>query len=112
MFEEFQTSHDDPMVTFDEIKVWILYNLSEIDGSQAVVPQTLGIAAFGPICLDKTSLKYGCITTTPKLAWQNFPVFSLFKSTFAFEDRPKHIFIDTDVNVCALFEYREAIRKA
>ena len=35
---------------------------------------SVGIACFGPICLDKSSPKYGYITTTPKLAWQDFPV--------------------------------------
>ena len=79
-FQEFQTSHEDPMFTFDEIKTWTLFTLQELDPShEAVLPATLGIAAFGPICLDRSSDQYGCITTTPKLAWQNFPVYSLFK---------------------------------
>ena len=30
---------------------------------------SLGIAAFGPICLDKNDSQFGNITTTPKLAW-------------------------------------------
>jgi fructokinase len=106
-FEEFATSHEDPMETFNEMKTWLLFNLSG-DSDDAIVPATLGIAAFGPICLDKTSDKYGCITTTPKLAWQNFPVYEKFKTHFFFVDREDCIFIDTDVNVCALFEYREA----
>jgi sugar (pentulose or hexulose) kinase len=55
-YEGFQTSHEDPMYTFDEIKTWLLYNLAELDPShEAVLPATLGIAAFGPICLDRTS---------------------------------------------------------
>ena len=29
----------------------------------------LGIASFGPICLDKESPAYGSITSTPKLKW-------------------------------------------
>lgn len=106
-YEEFTTSHEDPMQTFDEIKSWLLFNLAA-DSEDAVLPGTLGIAAFGPICLDKTSDKYGCITTTPKLAWQNFPVYHMFKTHLFFDDREDCIFIDTDVNVCALFEYREA----
>lgn len=57
------------MITFDEIKNWILFNLAGENTTHAIVPATLGIAAFGPICLDKTSPKFGCITTTPKLAW-------------------------------------------
>lgn len=73
-FEEFQTSHEDPMVTFDEMKTWLLFNLAG-DGEDAVVPGTLGIAAFGPLCLDASSEHFGSITTTPKLAWQHFPVY-------------------------------------
>lgn len=46
--------------TLDEISLWIS-KFTEIKG--------IGIACFGPICLDKTSEHYGCITTTPKLAW-------------------------------------------
>jgi len=106
-YAEFQTSHEDPYVTYDEIKVWLLTKLHETDGSAAVLPASLGIAAFGPMCLDKTSPQYGCITTTPKLAWQNFPVYSLFREDFGFIDRDG-LFIDTDVNVCALFEFQEA----
>lgn len=67
-FAEFQTSHDDPLTTFEEIKTWLLFNLSG-NSNDAVLPATLGIAAFGPLCLDKSSHLYGCITTTPKLAW-------------------------------------------
>jgi hypothetical protein len=58
------------MSTFDEIKTWLFYNLAELDPShEAVLPATIGIAAFGPICLDRSSSQYGCITTTPKIAW-------------------------------------------
>ena len=30
---------------------------------------SIGIAAFGPLCLDRSSANYGSITTTPKKAW-------------------------------------------
>lgn len=30
---------------------------------------SMGVAAFGPICLDKTSDKYGFVTSTPKVDW-------------------------------------------
>ena len=32
--------------------------------------QSLGIASFGPIDLNKNSLNYGVLTTTPKTLWQ------------------------------------------
>ena len=31
----------------------------------------LGIASFGPLCLDRSNPKYGYITTTPKPGWMN-----------------------------------------
>ena len=33
-----------------------------------------GIATFGPVDLHPESPSYGNITTTPKLAWRNFPL--------------------------------------
>ncbi len=35
---------------------------------------SMGVAAFGPICLDKTSPQYGYVTTTPKEHWANYPL--------------------------------------
>lgn len=35
---------------------------------------SLGVAAFGPICLDKSSSMYGYVTSTPKEGWTNFPL--------------------------------------
>ena len=71
------------------------------------VPASMGIACFGPICLDKTSKQYGCITSTPKLAWQNMPVLQHFASRHKFDKgaRQKKIFFDTDCNVCAMYIY-------
>lgn len=34
----------------------------------------LGIGSFGPVDLNPASDTYGTITTTPKLAWQNYPL--------------------------------------
>lgn len=59
----------------------------------------LGIASFGPVDLNRDSGTYGYITTTPKLAWQNFD----FRGTFA---RALNIPVgfDTDVNGSCLGE--------
>lgn len=59
----------------------------------------LGIGCFGPIDLDKASATYGYITTTPKLAWQNYPIVGEF-------EKELHIPVgfDTDVNAAALGE--------
>ena len=36
---------------------------------EKAIPDSLGVASFGPVCLDRTSSEYGNITTTPTLAW-------------------------------------------
>ena len=59
----------------------------------------LGIGCFGPIDLNKKSPTYGYITSTPKLAWQNYPIVQTFEEAL-------HIPVgfDTDVNGSALGE--------
>ena len=61
----------------------------------------LGIASFGPVCLDKTSEIYGFITSTPKPNWSNTDVVGVYESWF---NGP--IGFDTDVNGAALAEYK------
>ena len=58
--------------------------------------QAIGVASFGPI-----SYATGCITNTPKLAWQNFPLRDMLSTSL-------HVPIgfDTDVNGAALGEAR------
>ncbi len=60
---------------------------------------SLGIACFGPISLDKKRPDYGCILTTPKLVWQNYNMLGRLKSEL---DIPMEI--DTDVNGSCLGE--------
>lgn len=62
-------------------------------------PDVLGIASFGPIDLDKQSLTYGNITSTPKPGWANTPLISEIRKVF---NGP--IGFDTDVNGAALGE--------
>ena len=61
----------------------------------------VGIGSFGPLDLDPTSKTYGYITSTPKLAWQNYDfagaVAQILNVPVAF---------DTDVNAAALAEGR------
>ena len=40
---------------------------------------SLGIGCFGPISLNKAAMDYGYITSTPKLAWQNYPIVQAFE---------------------------------
>ncbi len=62
--------------------------------------KAIGIASFGPVCLDKNSSQYGFITSTPKPKWSNADVVGAVKSWF---DGP--IGFDTDVNGAGLAEY-------
>lgn len=61
--------------------------------------EALGIGSFGPLCLDPNAPDYGAITTTPKLAWRNYPL----REDFVRELNVP-VGIDTDVNAAALGE--------
>ena len=63
--------------------------------------EALGVSSFGPLNLDPTSPEYGSITTTPKLAWRNYPL----RRNLA-EALGVPVGIDTDVNGAALAEAR------
>ena len=59
----------------------------------------LGVGSFGPLALGKADPNYGAITTTPKLAWRNYPLLQRLTEGL---DIPSAI--DTDVNAAALAE--------
>lgn len=61
--------------------------------------EALGIACFGPIDLDRRSETYGYITTTPKLAWANYPIVQEFEKALRIP-----VGFDTDVNGSLLGE--------
>lgn len=61
--------------------------------------EALGIGCFGPVDLNRNSPTYGCITTTPKLAWQNCAIAGYFQ-----EELKVPVGFDTDVNGSALGE--------
>lgn len=63
-------------------------------------PTAIGVASFGPLELDLTSLKYGTITSTPKQGWTDF---NIIEPLHKHLDVP--IGLDTDVNAAALAEY-------
>lgn len=60
--------------------------------------EALGIASFGPICLDKKSEKYGMITRTPKEGWEDVNFVAPFQKLGI------PIGFDTDVNGAILGE--------
>ncbi|UOY92241.1 ROK family protein [Ectobacillus sp. JY-23] len=59
----------------------------------------IGVGSFGPIDVDRGSATYGCITTTPKVAWRQYPIVRTLQEAF-------HIPVGfhTDVNAAALGE--------
>ena len=59
----------------------------------------LGIGCFGPVDLDRKSPTYGYITSTPKLAWTNYPIVAEFEKALGIP-----VGFDTDVNAAALGE--------
>ena len=59
----------------------------------------LGVGSFGPLDLDPASPTYGNITSTPKLAWKDYP---LLKNLLDGRDIPAAI--DTDVNAAIIAE--------
>jgi fructokinase len=61
--------------------------------------EAIGIGSFGPINIDRSSPRYGYVTTTPKKGWSNYPVLPELKKVF---DIP--FGWDTDVNAAALGE--------
>ena len=63
-------------------------------------PTGCGIAAFGPIQLDRQAPDYGRIAKTPKPGWEGIDL----RQVFAGLDAP--IEIDTDVNGAALAEWK------
>merc|ERR1719354_227711 len=55
-----------PMKTLENLASFIL--------KQPHTFSSMGIASFGPICIDENDKRYGNITNTPKPNWQNVPV--------------------------------------
>ena len=61
---------------------------------------SIGVGSFGPIDIHHDSVTYGHITSTPKLAWQNFDFVGTLKKYFNIP-----IAWTTDVNAACYGEY-------
>ncbi|MDQ0113795.1 ROK family protein [Paenibacillus harenae] len=79
----------EPERTLEQVIAYFEYN--KVD--------SIGIGTFGPIDIDPSSPSYGCVTTTPKPGWANYPFLTILKQVF---DVP--FGWDTDVNAAALGE--------
>lgn len=63
--------------------------------------EALGIASFGPLQLDPSRDRYGCITQTPKPGWSGINLLDAFARHLAVPTA-----LDTDVAAAALAEQR------
>ncbi|CAH0474904.1 unnamed protein product [Peronospora belbahrii] len=90
ILEKFEVDTTTPNETMDAIINWLKERKFD----------SLGIASFGPVDLNKKSPTYGYITSTPKPNWGDTDVVGVFKR--AFPDVP--IGFETDVNAPALYE--------
>jgi len=61
--------------------------------------EAIGIGSFGPIDVNRESSTYGYITSTPKVAWRNYPFVQALKEAFNVP-----VGFTTDVNAAALGE--------
>lgn len=61
--------------------------------------EALGVGCFGPINPVKGTATYGYITSTPKLAWQNYNIVGAFEEALGCP-----VGFDTDVNASMLGE--------
>jgi fructokinase len=61
--------------------------------------KAIGIGSFGPIDVNRESSSYGNITSTPKIAWRDYPLVNKIKEVFEVP-----IGFNTDVNAAALGE--------
>ncbi|MDK8502627.1 ROK family protein [Aerococcus sp. UMB1112A] len=69
--------------------------------------QAIGIGSFGPIDIHPESPTYGYITSTPKLAWQNYDFVGRIQQDFKLP-----IAWTTDVNAAAYGEYKAGAGQA
>lgn len=86
-----------PKETLSAVTDWLVKNAPKEEGWAGI-----GVASFGPVCLDKEDAQYGFITTTPKPGWANTDVLGAIKK--ALGDSCPPLGWDTDVNGAALAE--------
>lgn len=86
---------DDPATTLATLAAWLRA------AHRAEPFAALGIASFGPLCLDPGSQDYGRIVNTPKPGWSGTDVLGVLAA-----DLGVPVAIDTDVAGAALAEGR------
>jgi len=68
--------------------------------------KAMGIGSFGPIDVNPNSKTYGYVTTTPKLAWENYDFLGAIKNRYGIP-----VGWTTDVNAAALGELERGAAK-
>jgi fructokinase len=63
--------------------------------------KAVGVASFGPVCLDQNNPKWGYITDTTKPNWSDTAIAPAIRNAMGID-----VAFDTDVNGAALGEYR------
>ena len=89
-----------PTTTPDETLAIVANYFSDFMKNSGEKLDSIGIACFGPLDLNKNSDKYGYITSTPKPGWQYVDVAGFFKRKFNLP-----VGFDTDVNAAAYSEF-------
>ncbi len=90
-----------PTTTPEETLPFVAQFLRETAKKLKITLRGAGLASFGPLDLDQLSSTYGWITSTPKIAWRNYPILKFFQENLNIPVR-----IETDVNGAALGEGR------
>ena len=101
--------HRIPTTKPDEVTAEITrFFQSAAEDDQSQSPVAIGVATFGPVCLDEKSPSYGSILKTPKAGWEGTNWIQTVRSIF-----PKtQVVIETDVNAAALGEIDRGAARA
>lgn len=91
---EFRIETTKPEIVLPAVIEWLKKEKSDFDF------QKIGIATFGPVCLDEKNPDFGKILKTPKPSWSGADVYGQISHSFSVP-----MTIDTDVNGAALAEH-------
>jgi fructokinase len=92
--EEIRYSTGTPEETLGRAVEWI---------RERGAPAAIGIAAFGPVAINRRHVEYGHMLATPKPGWKGADLLGPFATAFP----AAAVALDTDVNAAALAEARE-----
>ena len=93
LIEEFRYPTTNPQHTLSIAIEWI---------RQRGIPESLGVAAFGPVMLADRGDDYGRMLATPKPGWEGFSISAFLRPAFP----DCRLVIETDVNAATLAESR------